>query len=123
MRGELLIGLGLFLALSSCTYDSLEELKKVEVCDTSNVTFHKDIVPLIQLKCGVNSSCHSASGSDSDVSLANYDDVTAVVNTGQFLGSLIHDPNYEPMPKDEGLLDDCRINTIKAWINQGLKEN
>ena len=123
MRGLFLIGLGSLLALSSCTYDSLEELKKVEVCDTTKVTFNKDIVPLMQQKCGVNSSCHSATGSDSDVSLANYDDVTAVVSTGQFLGAVTHDSNYKPMPKEQGLLEECKINTIKAWINQGLKEN
>lgn len=111
------------LALSSCTYDTLEEVEVIEVCDTNNVTFNKDIVPIIEQKCGVGSACHSAIGSNSDVSLANYNDVTAVVSTGQFLGSIMHDSNYEPMPKDEGMLDDCKINTIKAWINQGLKEN
>lgn len=123
MRSLFLICLGLLIALSACTYDSLEELKKVEVCDTTNVNFNKDIVPLMEQKCGVNSSCHSATGSDSDVSLANYDDLTAVVSTGQFLGAVLHDSNYEPMPKDEGILEECKINTIKAWINQGLKEN
>lgn len=123
MRVLIITGLCFCLILPSCTYDSFEELKKAEVCDTTNVTFNKDIVPLIEQKCGVHSTCHSSTGSDSDVSLANYADVTAVVSTGQFLGAVTHDSNYEPMPKDEGMLDDCRLNTIKAWINQGLKED
>lgn len=91
--------------------------------DTSNVTYVKDIAPLMTTDCGTNTSCHRQNNSDSEISLVSYDDVTAVVVTGQLLSSVIHDGNAEPMPYGGQKLSDCKINKIKAWINQGLKEN
>ncbi len=91
--------------------------------DTTNVTYTKDIAPLMITDCGTNSSCHRLNNSDSEISLVSYDDLTAVAVTGQLLSSVIHDGNAEPMPYGGQKLSDCKINKIKAWINQGLKEN
>lgn len=113
------------LLLSSCLYNNLEEMYPVEevcVTDTVNVTYTKDIQPLLSENCGTNNSCHQASGNLSDVPLVTYDDVNNVVITGQLLSSVVHDGNTAEMPKDLPKLQDCQINKIKAWINQGLVE-
>ena len=91
--------------------------------DTTHVTYAKDIAPLLTTDCGTNSSCHRQNNSDSEISLVNYNDVTAVALTGQLLSSVTHDGNAEPMPSGGQKLSDCKINKIRAWINQGLKEN
>lgn len=109
----------------SCKHDSEMARNEPPDCDpdTSNVTYSKDIVPLMTTECGTNSSCHRQNNSDSEISLVSYDDVTAIAVTGQLLSSVIHDGNAEPMPYQGEKLSDCKINKIKAWINQGLKEN
>lgn len=114
--------MGLF-TFSSCLYDKLEEMENIAPCDTSDVTYTKDIKPLIATNCGPDNSCHQLDGSDSEIPLVSYEPVKGVAETGQLLGAVTHDVNYEPMPKDADKLSECNINLIKAWINQGLKEN
>lgn len=109
----------------SCKHDTEMIKNEPTDCDpdTTNVTYVKDIAPLMITDCGSNSSCHRQDNSDSEISLVSYDDLTAVAATGQLLSSVIHDGNAEPMPYGGVKMSDCKINKIKAWINQGLKEN
>jgi len=122
---DLLLLLLLGLTFVSCKHDSEMAKNELPDCDpdTKYVTYTKDIAPLLTIECGTNSSCHRQNSSDSEISLVSYDDVTAVAVTGQLLSSVIHDGNTEPMPYLGQKLSDCKINKIKAWINQGLKEN
>lgn len=115
------------LFLSACYYDNIGELHPeaglTPDCDpdTTSVTYTKDIKPLLLNNCGSdNNGCHNAGNTTSLVSLSTYDDVSAVVSTGQLIGSITHDPNYKPMPNAGDKLSDCKINKVKAWINQGL---
>lgn len=120
----------LILFFSSCYYDNLDELHPeaglISDCDpdTTAVTYSKDIAPLMLLNCGSDiSGCHKeASANNKDVLLATYDGVSGVAITGQLLASVTHsDPgNVSFMPLNGGMLSDCKINKIKAWINQGL---
>ena len=112
---------------SSCYYDNVDEFHPeaglIPDCnpDTTAVTYTKDIQPLLAANCGTENSCHNANASPSLISLATFDDEVAYESTGQLLCSVTHDPcTTHPMPKDGGKLSDCKINKIKAWINQGL---
>jgi hypothetical protein len=109
----------------SCKHDAEMAKKEPPDCDpdTTFVTYTKDMAPLMTTHCGINTSCHRQTNSDSEISLVSYDDVKAVAITGQLLSSVTHDGNAEPMPFGGQKLSDCNINKIKAWINQGLKEN
>lgn len=117
--------------LSSCYYDNLSELHPeiglTEDCDSTTVTYIKDIKPLFVQYCGSdNNSCHSQINTAQNPSLETLDDVSFLVLNGgtQLLSSITHDDpaNVSPMPKDGGKLSDCKINKVKAWINQGLIE-
>ena len=118
----------LSLFFSSCYYDNLDEMHPegglISDCDpdTTSVTYTKDIAPIMLLNCGSdNNSCHKvASTNNKDISLANYNVVSTIIPT-QLLSSITHDDpgNVSFMPKDGGILSDCKINKIKAWINQG----
>jgi hypothetical protein len=113
------------LLLSSCLYSNLEEMyPQEEVCitDTVDVTYTKDILPLLTDNCGTNNTCHQTSGNLSDVPLDTYADLNNVVVTGQLLSSVLHDGNAAEMPKGQAKLKDCQINKVKAWINQGARE-
>lgn len=117
----------LITLMSSCYYDNFSEMHPdtglIQTCnpDTTAVTFTKDIQPILAEACGTNNSCHRALNNDSDISLANFDDVTAVAVTGQLRSSITWDGNAAQMPNGSASkLDDCRLNKILAWINQGL---
>jgi hypothetical protein len=122
MKRLLLIALTALICLTSCEYNNFEAMNPADVCDTLNMTYTKNIQPLLSANCGTNNTCHQSIGNTSDVPLVTYQDLMNVVLTGQFLSSVIHDGNAAQMPKGGGKLDDCKINTIKAWINQGSKE-
>ena len=52
----------------------------------------------------------------------SYADVQNVVVTGQLVSSVTHDGNAADMPKSLPKLEDCELNKIIAWVNQGSLE-
>ncbi len=119
----------------SCTSDNLEDLHPNPVaCDTANVSFANTILPIMNLSCGTNDNgCHQTDNSSGGYGLANYAMVSAcvtnsandygVVNT--FVKCLTWEAGtgLPDMPKNAAKLDDCSINKIQAWINQGMQNN
>lgn len=94
-------------------------------CDTTNVGFSTDIQTILQNNC---LSCHSAAAQQGQVDLSNYTNVKVYADNGRLFGAVNHDAGYTQMPYDgtnDGTprLDECKILTIKAWINQGAQNN
>jgi hypothetical protein len=116
--------------LGSCTYEKAEDLNPVVIdttqtttCDTTSITFNNTIKPLFIAKCGTdNSSCHKDENSSSGIPLLEYPSVVGQVDVGKLLSSVTRDGNAEEMPQGQPKLDDCSINKIRAWINQGMIE-
>jgi mono/diheme cytochrome c family protein len=94
-------------------------------CDTLNVTFTKNINPILQQQC---LSCHSNAGTGGGVLLNTYDNVKAVAGDksrgpeGRLYGALSHMPAYSPMPKGGTKLDDCKLRQVKLWIEAGMPQ-
>ncbi len=128
MVKNILLLLFLSLWLESCTYEKAEDPMPIpndttQVCDTAMVTFNGTLKPLFIESCGSdNSSCHKDENSSSGFSILDYPSVIAQDDIGKLLSSVTRDGNAEEMPQDGPKLDDCRINKIKAWINQGRME-
>ncbi|MFN8165607.1 MAG: hypothetical protein U0X76_05410 [Bacteroidia bacterium] len=125
-------------AIYSCTDDNLVDLKPkdvvVDVCDTNSVSFSNDILPLMVAKCGTaDHGCHQGSSSSSGYGLESYVEVTATITNSAndygvpntFVECLKQTPGLglDNMPKNAAKLDDCSINKIQAWINQGSLNN
>ena len=107
--------------LHSCTYNSIEELyPKTDGCDTVNVTYSGTIWPLIENNCY---SCHSETNPSSGIMLNNYDNIALIANAGLLYGVINHEPDYIPMPKGLPKLDNCSINQVKIWIENGAPNN
>ena len=111
---------------------------------SQEVSFQKDVNPILQGKC---LSCHDGEGEGvkaSGFSVRTYDDLMKgtqfgkVVVPGDSLSSSLYrlidhqaDPKIQMPPHhDEALaegkmdsLSGAEINTIKAWIDQGAKNN
>lgn len=112
-------------ALISCEYNNLEKMyPAVEECDTDTtaVTYTKDIQAILTKNCGLDNSCHQTNGSTSEIPLTSYADVQNVVVTGQLVSSVTHDGNAADMPKSLPKLEECELNKIIAWVNQGSLE-
>lgn len=108
------------ILLIRCQYDNEEELYGgSDNCDTSNVTYSQTVKPILTNNCY---SCHSASNANSfgeGINLETYSELITVANNGRLLGAIEHSSGYDPMPLGGNKLDDCTIEKIKAWINNG----
>ena len=89
-------------------------------CDTSNMSFASNIQPILNKYC---TGCHNSSLAQKGVRLDNYNGVVASVNSGQLVASIEWQAGYTPMPYGGNQLDQCTINKIKSWINNGAKNN
>jgi len=89
-------------------------------CDTVNMTFAADIVPILQANCY---SCHGNGLSQNGVSLDSYDQVKVQADNGNLINVITHAPGYPAMPQGAPKLADCTINKIKDWVNRGALNN
>lgn len=114
----------------SCTYDKAEN----KPCNTTipdSVSFQSDILRLFRTHCST-SGCHSGSNPEGNL---NLDDAQAYAQLSQPGKGYINltkpefsilytqmNSSSQPMPPT-GKLDDCKINLILKWIQQGAKNN
>lgn len=108
------------LLVTSCYYDSEEELYTDSNCDTTNVTFSGTVQPILAANCNV---CHSADIASGGVITDNYNGIISHVNSGIFWKAINHEPGAIPMPQNGQKLPACDLDKIKAWINQGAQNN
>lgn len=85
-------------------------------CDTSNFSFSANIQPIIQKNC---EGCHRGSNPSGGIALTNYTEIQQRALNGQLFGAINHEPGYFPMPKNQAKLEQCKIDQIKNWIDNG----
>ena len=104
------------LLVPGCSKTSADKLTGgVNACDTTQVSYARDILPIVQQYCY---PCHGAGNTafSDGVSLDSYD---ALKGWGGYLiGMVTHASGYEPMPYGKPKLDDCEIDKITAWVDQ-----
>lgn len=106
--------------MSSCYYDVEEELYPGMACDTANVSYAEDIVPILTANCYV---CHSQAINTANITLEGYQNLLEYVNNGRLLGAIKHEVGFSPMPKNAPKLVECNIEKIETWINAGAPNN
>lgn len=89
-------------------------------CDTTNVTFSKNVQPIIQKNC---QGCHSGGNPSGGILLTNYSEIYTRVQSGELLGAIKHQIPYTPMPYQLPQLDQCLIDQIEIWINNGANDD
>lgn len=92
----------------------------VNACDTSDVSYTRDIQPVIQNYCA---SCHSASSPSGGVVLTTFQGVKTVADNGKLVGSVFHLPGHYAMPPSGVKLPDCDLQKIKTWVDKGAPNN
>lgn len=88
-------------------------------CDTSNVTFSKNVWPVIATTC---KGCHTGAGASGGVRIENYSQLKTLVDNGNLESVLGRNGPKKPMPPG-GPLEDCASNQIRIWIADGAKDN
>jgi hypothetical protein len=106
--------------ITSCTYDSREEIESMVLCDTTNVTLSLTIRPILNNNCIV---CHSGASPAGGLDYENYNDLFAVASDGRLVGAINHLPGFEPMPRFAPKLPACDIMKIEKWVNDGALNN
>ena len=102
----------------SCYKDSKEALYPITACDTTNITWSKDIKAIVTNSCATG-GCHDAASASGGYALNDYNGVKKCVDNTRFL-TVIENGS---MPKNASKLDDCTINKVRRWINTGALEN
>jgi hypothetical protein len=125
------IGFGTILVLSitmttSCQYKNAEEAYPINLKDTAGgVSYSKYIQPLLKTNCY---SCHTAAVTQAlggGYVLDNYNDVATRAQVGDLYNDL-NDPDVNSirhMPRSQPSLPPADIIKVKAWIDQGSKNN
>lgn len=101
----------------NCTSDNEEDL--VGFCDTTNLKY-SDLTYIFTNVC---KACHSYELTYREgILFEDYQTTKASVNTGLVLPAIKHEGPYK-MPFELPKLDDCDIDKIETWINNGMPEN
>lgn len=88
-------------------------------CDTTEITFSGNILPLFAGHCN---GCHSGSSPDGGLDLTSWAVGNTIALDGRLAGAVQHDPNYTAMPPS-GNLSACQIDQILMWIADGAPNN
>jgi mono/diheme cytochrome c family protein len=119
-----LFAAGIFLLLTmattGCYYDKEELLYADTACDTAAVTYSTSVAAVLSANCNI---CHGGSTPSAGIKLDVYSGVKQQADNGRLLGSITHNPNYSPMPKNGTKLSDCNIAKIRKWIAAGAPNN
>ncbi len=119
---KLLILILTLVVAAGCSWENEETLyPETEICDTLDVSFSMDVVPIMAMNCY---SCHSNANAPeftSGFALEDHADVSA--SSQLIVGAINHRDGSPAMPKGAEKLNTCSINTIEAWVNSGSPDN
>ena len=115
----------ILLGLAGCSKQSEDVLSAkagAGQCDTTDVKYATDIVPILQNNCYECHGKNSNSGSGG-ILLEGYSNLTSWANNGYLVGCVSHASGYVAMPYLLPKLPDCDVNKIVAWVHQGSLNN
>ena len=102
----------LVITVTSCESNTYEEVSGV----VANPTYTKNVQPIISANCV---RCHNSGASSQSISLENYVDVKAAVNSYGLICRIEGSNCGDVMPQS-GRMPQTTIDLIKRWVNQGL---
>jgi hypothetical protein len=97
-----------------------EEMPMGMECETAGLTYTDDIASIINSTCAL-SGCHEMNSSTT-FEMHDFATITAAVGFGRIIGAINQDAGFSPMPRGGEKLEDCTIDMITAWINDGAPE-
>jgi hypothetical protein len=91
-------------------------------CDTVNMKYAANVVPILQANCY---SCHgtNTNSGSAGIILEGYSNISTRAKNGTLVGVITHASGFPAMPKDMPKLSTCNINKIISWVNRGALDN
>jgi len=124
---RLIVIVSLLFILSGCYNDKYQQVFPNAVsCDTTNVAYSKDIVPILTANCAISGGCHDAAGSAiSGHDYTSYAGIKAVATYDFLVTDIIGHPTtgHNSMPKNGSKLPECDIDKMIRWVNEGALNN
>ncbi|MBL7698330.1 MAG: cytochrome c [Chitinophagaceae bacterium] len=120
-----------FILFYSCTKSSMDEGNNNPQdppqngpgpCDTVNMEYAADVVPILQGNCYACHGANSNSGSFGRI-LEGYNNLKPYAESGTLIGVISHAQGFIPMPQNGPKLSECDINKIRSWVNNGIQDN
>ena len=111
----------LILMIGGCSKKSADQLTGGGPCDTSSVSYVRDILPIMQTYCY---SCHGngntafSNGVLLEGSDSGYMALSSWASAGYVIGNVTYASGFIGMPYGKPKLGACEINKIVAWVNQ-----
>lgn len=113
------IAVALLFYFSACVKRNAVELG-AGACDTTDVRYSTQVVTILENNCY---ACHKGPGASSGIDLSSYGAFKGWAGTPYVAGDITGAAGYTRMPYGLPPLSDCEINTIIAWIHQGMPDN
>ncbi|HXB07894.1 MAG TPA: hypothetical protein VNW04_12270 [Puia sp.] len=111
---------GVVVYLAGCSKQSEDKLAGNTTCDTVNVSYALQVIPILQNNCY---SCHSSATPPTGIRLDTYANLKVFASNGFLSAAVEHTGTVTPMPYGLPKLPDCEVNTIAAWVDQGALNN
>jgi len=105
------------LCVTACYFDNELDLYGDVICNTEAVTYAEDIQPIIVARCAT-SGCHTAGGTGNG-NFDTYSGLFQKVQNNSFENRVLIQRNMPP----NGFLNDCEIETLQQWLNEGAPNN
>jgi mono/diheme cytochrome c family protein len=111
-----------FLVWMACSCIKKDEVEVPGCTATppSTISYKNDVYPIIKNNC---LSCHDATNHYGGILLENYDQIAFSGKTGELGSSVMIAANGKAYMPKGGRLMDCEIALLKAWVDQGAKNN
>lgn len=110
----------LSLAATGCYYDVEEEIYPSTECDTTDISYSMDVLPIIENNCYV---CHDQATNLGNVTLEGHAHLKTMADNGKLLGVIKHQAGFPQMPQNAPQLIECDIAKIEQWVNDGALDN
>jgi uncharacterized membrane protein len=107
---------------NACSKANEASLNDGATCDTTAVSYSTDVVNILSNHCYECHGANSTAGSGG-IDLSTYGNLKIHADAGHLVAVITHAPGFPAMPYGRPKLDDCSINKITAWVNQGAKNN
>ena len=115
-----IICFALAVCLISCSDD--DPVNPTLDCDDPSIGYENTTKAIIDQHCAT-SGCHNAAAANNTLgSLATLDDVKNFPNLMSIIAAINHEAGARPMPENAAKLDQCDIDKMSTWINNGLPE-
>lgn len=91
-----------------------------DTCETRDITYTNYVENVLLAQC---QACHNEDRQEAGLRLTTYEDARDIAADGALLHAVKGEEDFKIMPPAPAPpLDDCAIEKLTAWVNEGMPE-